>query len=591
MRAQGGGRLNLLGTALSLAALGVSTFLAIYVLAMRPRALPNRAFLALMLAFAWWDACEAVERAIPSGAPAAAIYPWVQGVWLGISTVPAALMQLALVYPEPRPWFRRAYLPLLYLPVVGWAYLILATTHLVSGVAQGFLGPGARVGDTYLLLSLLYAGWFYVSVALFVENWWRVRSSSLRQVQGLVVLGLLIGSVPAGVTEIFWPLLDGYDTRLGLGSVYTLVWAVFLAFAVARYRYLVIEPVTEPTIAVQPRHPLSRGMNYLVLGPGRGAGMSAFREIVSATPGLCVTGLPPSRVAQRFGLERTPILWVTGVSSLERTVPPQSLDFELLHTVLKFLRENPGTAVLLDDLDYLAAVDGFDAVARFLKHVANQASSSNGTLIVTADRTVFTPEQIALLGGCVDQVLDFPEPANGPHSVLHDNALLFVAPQEAAPHLPLVAVREGLVVTTEHPTKARRRFGDSYPVLWITLHPEAGLPSARPTALDSEARRVVSSYLATHVGGTVVLVGLEQIALLADFLALLVFVKDVADMTALHGGRVIATIAPGSLPPRGVEILARRLDVPGPPVLKSPLPGGLSTTVPGSRTPTRGPVS
>ena len=569
----------------------MSGFLAVYVLRLNPRRLPNRAFFALMLTFAWWDACEAVERALPAGASAAVVYPWAQGVWFGISAVPAALMQLALVYPEPRPWFRRAYVPLLYAPLLGWAYLILGTGHLIAGVADGPLGPSAHVGDAYLPLALLYALWFYVSVALFVGNWWRVRSGSLRQVQGLVVLGLLIGSVPAGVTEIFWPLLDGYTTRLGLGSVYTLVWSVFLAIAVVRYRYLVIEPEAEASAAARARHPLSTGLNYLVLEPGRGAGMTAFREIVSTTPGLCITGLAPSRVAERFALERTPILWITSVSSQDRTVTPQALDFEIVHTVLKVLRENPGTAILLDDLDYLAAVNGFEAVARFLSRVANQASASRGTLIVTADRGAFTPEQLTLLGGFVDHVLDFPEMTNGFPSPLRNNAILFVAPREVPASLPLVAVREGLVVTTEHPAKSGPRYGPAFQILWVTPHPEPGMASARPTALDTEARRAISGYLTAHPGGTVVLAGLEQLALFVEFRGLLAFVKDVADLAALHGGRTVTTMAPGGLPPAEVAMLSRRLDVPGPPVIRSSLPGGLTTAVPGSRTPTRGPVS
>lgn len=569
----------------------MSAFLAVYVLGLNARGLPNRAFFALMMTFAWWDACEAIERAIPSGAPASAVFPWTQGVWLGISAVPAALMQLALVYPEPRRWFRRPYVPLLYAPLVGWAYLIFGTGHLISGIAQGPLGPSAHIGDSYLLLALLYAGWFYVSVALFVANWWRVRSGSLGRVQGLVVLGLLIGSTPAGATEIFWPLFGSYNTRLGLGSLYTLVWSVFLAIAIVRYRYLVIEPGTEASASTRARHPLSPGLNYLVLEPTRGAGMGAFREIVSTTPGLCVTGLAPSRVAERFALERTPVLWITSVSSRERTVPPQALDFEIVHTVLKVLRENPGTAILLDDLDYLAAVNGFESVARFLSRVANQASSSRGTLIVTADRSAFTPTQLALLGGCVDHVLDFPELTNGLPSPLRNNAVLFVAPQEAAASLPLVAVREGLVVTMEHPAKARPRYHEAFGVLWITSHPEAGFPTARPTALDTEARRAISGYLTAHPGGTVVLVGLEQLALFVDFRVLLPFVKDVTDLAALHGGRVVATIMPAGLPPAEVAMLCRRLDVPGPPLIRSSLPGGQPTAVPGSRTPIRGPVS
>src|SRR3989475_6405179 len=123
--------------------------------------------------------------------------------------------------------------------------------------------------------------------------------------------------------------------------------------------------------------------------------MGAFRDIVSATPGLCVTGLAPPHVAARFGLERTPILWITTASSTERTVRPNGLDFELVHTVVKFLRENPGTAVLLDDLDYLSAVAGFDAVGRFLKRVVNQASASKGTVIVAAGPGALTPDQVA----------------------------------------------------------------------------------------------------------------------------------------------------------------------------------------------------
>ena len=585
------GSLNLLGVSLSLAALGVSAFLAIYVLGTNPRRLANRSFFALMMAFAWWDACEAVERAFPPGAPSAAIYPWAQGVWLGIAAVPAALMQLALTHPETRPWFRRSYLPLVYAPLLGWAYLILGTGHLISGVAEGPFGPSAAVGDAYLPLAALYAAWFYVSVALFVGSWWRIRGSPLRRMQGVVVVGLLVGSIPAGVTEIFWPLINGFSTRLGLGSVYTLVWSVFLAFAIARYRYLVIEPVTEPPAAAHARHPLSRGLNYLVLEPGRAAGMGAFREIVSSTPGLCVTGLAPSRVAGRFGLERTPVLWITRVTSEGRTVRAESLDFELLHTVLKFLRENPGTAVLLDDLDYLASVDGFEAVARFLKRVANQASASGGTVIVTAGRGTLTAEQAALLEGCVDHLLDVREFANGMAPAVAENALLFRSPQEVPAALPAAGVSRGLVVATDHPSKVLRRFSEAFGVLWITERPEAGLSCARPTALDTEARRAVSAHLTAAPGGVVVLLGLEQISLIAGFPAVLAFVKDVADLAALHGGRVIATVTPGSLGSRELAMFARRLDTPlGPVVTGSPF-GGLSTAVPGSRTPTRGPVS
>src|SRR5207245_1100999 len=98
------------------------------------------------------------------------------------------------------------------------------------------------------------------------------------------------------VTELLWPILSSNDTRVGLGSLYTLMWSIFIAYAVVRYRYLVIEPVTEARTARAPRHRLERGLNYLVLENGRSSAMGAFRDIVSATPGLCVTGLAPRRL-------------------------------------------------------------------------------------------------------------------------------------------------------------------------------------------------------------------------------------------------------------------------------------------------------
>jgi len=235
-----------LGAALSLFALGVSGFLAVYVLGVNPRGHANRAFFILMMSFVLWDACEAIARAMPEGVPSASVYPFVQGVWVGISLVPAALIHIALTYPEETHWLKRpaAYV-LVYAPAVAWAYLIFRTDWLIAGVSPSSLGPGARVGSEYLVLAVLYAAWFYVSVALFVGGWWRVRKGRMRRMQGVVVAGLLLGTIPAGITEIFWPLLLGGDTPMGLASSYTLIWSIFIAYAIARYRYMVIEPVME----------------------------------------------------------------------------------------------------------------------------------------------------------------------------------------------------------------------------------------------------------------------------------------------------------------------------------------------------------
>ncbi len=579
-----------LGAALPIVALVVSAFLGAYVFGLNPRGSANRSVVVVMGAFAMWDLGEVIQRSLSPNTPTEVLFFWARFTWVAIALVPATLYHLALTYPSRRPWSPPWFFAAVYAPFVAWAYLITMTYLIIDGVSANAFGPSAHVAPTYAYFAPIFGAWMFTGVALFLRSWWQVRKSPGRRMLGVVVGGLLLGTVPAAVTELLWPVLTASDTRLGLGSIYTLTWSIFIAYAVVRYRYLVIEPVTEVRAARVPRHRLERGLNYLVLENGRNAAMGAFRDIVSATPGLCVTGLAPARVARRFGLERTPILWITTASSEERTVRPNGLDFELVHTVVKFLRENPGTVVLLDDLDYLATLAGFEAVARFLKRVTNQASASKGTVIVGAGLGTFAVDEVALLRGIVDRVLEVEEGPGATTSGTMDHVLMTINPQDAPVALPLVGARHGLLLTTEHPSKARLRYGEKFEIVWVTDQPESGMSCVRPKALDTEGRRAITKYASSHRESDIVLVGLEQIALYADLHAWLPFVKDSIDIASLHGCRLFLTVAPEAITRQELAMLARRFDAPlAPSMLKSALPSEPTTAAPENRIPYRGP--
>jgi hypothetical protein len=581
-----------LGAALPIVALAVSVFLGAYVFRLNPRGPANRSALAVMIAFVLWDLGEVVQRSLASNTPTDVLLFWARFTWVAIALVPATLYHLGLTYPSRRPWSPPWFLAAVYAPFVVWAYLISMTNLIIDGMSSNAFGPSAHVAPTYVYFAPIFGAWMFTGVIFFVRSYWQVRKSPSRRMVGVVVGGLVLGTIPAAVTELLWPVLTGGDTRLGLGSLYTLTWSIFIAYAVVRYRYLVIEPVTEVRSSRIPRHRLERGLNYLVLENGRSAAMGAFRDIVSATPGLCVTGLAPARVASRFGLERTPILWITTASNAERTVRPNALDFELVHTVVKFLRENPGTVVLLDDLDYLATLAGFEAVARFLKRVTNQASASKGTVIVGAGVGTFAVDEVALLRGAFDRVVEIEEAPGATASGAMDHVLMTINPQDAPVALPLVGARRGLLLTTEHPSKARLRYGDHFEIVWVTEQPQSGLPCVRPKALDTEGRRAITNYASAHPGSDIVLVGLEQIALYVDLQAWLPFVKDSIDIASLHGCRLFLTVAPEAITRQELAMLARRFDAPlAPSMLKSALPSGPTTVAPENRIPYRGPSS
>ncbi|MGQ0798409.1 MAG: DUF835 domain-containing protein [Methanobacteriota archaeon] len=585
--------MTFVGTLLSLVAFGVSLFLAIYVLGVGLRGPARRAFLVLMFAFAFWDITEATARAMPPGTGEGVLMTLLYGTWTGIVIVPAALVHLALTYPEPSPRLRRWWaLPAIYAPVPVWVYFITQTRWILDGVAYNAFGPAPVSVTTGMYTFPLFALWLYVGVALFVRAWLRARRGRAGPVQGLVAAGLVFGAAPAGITEVFWPAIADPAVPLGLGSVYTLFWSAVIGYAVARYQYLAIEPVMEARPPRPVRHGLERGLNYLVVEPGRSTAMGAFREIVSSTPGLCVSALAPERIVKRFGLERTPIVWLTTSSGGERPVRPAGLEFELLHTITKFLRENPGTAVLLDDLDYLAELNGFDAVARAVRRVTNQASASGGTVILAAGSGTFGADRLAVLRGSVDHVLEVLHGSGDVSVPDGDDVLLLVPAQDAPSALAAAGARGGLLLTTEHPSKATRRFGPTYDIRWITEASESEGLRIPAGTLDLEGKRSLAQFLNAHRGSDVVLVGLEQLALYNDFRAILGFVKDALDLVSLGGCRLFATLSPDAMTSREVAMLTRRFDAPtslgG--VRRTP-PSGPSTAAPESRILYRGPVS
>src|SRR5206468_1109909 len=80
-----------------------------------------------------------------------------------------------------------------------WAYLVTSTSLIISGMSANAFGPSARISSTYVYLAPFFGAWMFSSVLLFVRSWWRVRKTPSRSMQGVVVFGLLLGTVPAAV--------------------------------------------------------------------------------------------------------------------------------------------------------------------------------------------------------------------------------------------------------------------------------------------------------------------------------------------------------------------------------------------------------
>jgi PAS domain S-box-containing protein len=125
----------------------------------------------------------------------------------------------------------------------------------------------------------------------------------------------------------------------------------------------------------------------------------AFEVFVSTVfggqEGLCITRTYPPMVRRKYGLEKTPIVWLTGEASEgERTVHSVT---DLSIIIGDFLEKSKKPVLLLDGFEYLATNSGFDSFIRFIQVLRDRLQRKSGVLIAPILEGTLTPKELALL--------------------------------------------------------------------------------------------------------------------------------------------------------------------------------------------------
>ncbi len=544
---------------LSLASLAISALLIGYILSKNPRGAAARIYVLLLVAFLLWSIPEFLLRAYPGEDPATRRL-LVRLAWTGISFIPALMAHFVLAYPRRSsflevPW---SFL-VLYTPSVVFTTFLWGGDLLVRDVVVGPFGfYSAQVGSLYLPLASLYALIILLALAYLYRGYARAEDRRARLMLGFVLAGFAIPTLAGTVTEVYGPLLTATGTRLGFGTLWTTLFLAFVAYALFRYGFLTIEASPE----VQPvarRLGWASGRNHLVLEEGRQGSYTAFREMVQEAPGLCVTPFPPQLLAPTYDLHRTPFLWLSGQRGYPRTLKPTYLEVDVLHTILKFLATNPGSAVLLDDLEYLAEVNGDRALFRTVARVAAEASKNRCTLISSLTPGTLGPEAMERLRGLFDEV-QMPDGAGegGQATLTSAGAVLWEGEREAcfqqvarAPH-----PRKALA-TTVFPDRLRREAGlEAATFVWISPTRHGEVASYDASRLHYEVYRDLTRAVEE---GTLLYVGeLEVLVEQTDFLTVLEYVKRLVDLAVARNALAVASLREGALPREQASALRRR---------------------------------
>jgi predicted hydrocarbon binding protein len=96
--------------------------------------------------------------------------------------------------------------------------------------------------------------------------------------------------------------------------------------------------------------------------------------------GLCITRDFPAKIRKRYGLEKTPIIWLS-TSETENTVPPQNLS-ALFYHIENFLKKSQNGILLLSGLEYLITHNTNQSVLKFIQLLNEQIAIKEAVLIV-----------------------------------------------------------------------------------------------------------------------------------------------------------------------------------------------------------------
>lgn len=141
---------------------------------------------------------------------------------------------------------------------------------------------------------------------------------------------------------------------------------------------------------------LRRGFSYLVKEPKPNKSFEIFVDQVTHNiQGLCVTRQHPTIIRKEWGLEKTPIIWLS--NQLGKVyVNPSNIGI-LSDTIVRFVEKSGDGVILIDGIEFLIVNNDFDKVLRMVHHVTEAVMENRSRLIVSVDPRTLETRELALL--------------------------------------------------------------------------------------------------------------------------------------------------------------------------------------------------
>ena len=254
--------------------------------------------------------------------------------------------------------------------------------------------------ETYFLFVNGLAVFMYVLFAYyrFTAHMRRTNAGpEVRRDTYFIILGLSGIPVCELLFEIVLPNY-GIDLRAP-GFVVEIALLGLIAFAIREKSFLqeLIVPAAEAQLTTTPTYALERSRTYAILERDGSQAFEIFKDLVThGAQGLCITRRAPKSVMMDYGLERTPILWLSRVATEKNSVrpsPPEKVALAVEH----FISVGQSAVVLLDGFEYLVAHNDFSSVLALLHDLNEIVALHEAILLIPMDPSSFQDREFSMI--------------------------------------------------------------------------------------------------------------------------------------------------------------------------------------------------
>ena len=371
--------------------------LGLYILKADPRYSTNRmAAIFAFLGMAWCLGKSMEDLSLNENIA----FLWGRFAEAGLILLLPVFVHFACIFPRPRPL--RTHVTLIYLPATVFMGLLFA--ELFTGEYILLVSPTRIPYSMYQLIFVCFA--MFNLARAYVKSRYAMERIQLK----LTLIGVGISLSIAAFTLSLNIFFAG---NMGRPAVFVIPVSIgFIIYAITRYNMFILPPMPkfllpmpEAELKTKLKYKLKEGSSYLIKEEEFERGPKIFRDLTTHDiPGIWLTTSYPNEIREKYGLARTPILYLKSKSvSGEVVVPPDRLD-KAIGIISNYFVKPYRSVVFVDCFKKLVVINGFEKALDFLRKLGKMCSQKNSNLIVQIDPSKFEKKQLAAIEKVVARV-------------------------------------------------------------------------------------------------------------------------------------------------------------------------------------------